>query len=321
MNTISSGSLIRQKATAELFCKLDNQVNLFHPREDSSGNFFVSSHAGEILKFNETGNIEVLLTIGGQPNCVAFDGQDFFYYADIAHAIVYMKRSLSTSTGRDMSSEDLNGELDTICKDYEGTPLKGPTSIALNKEEETLVFCDSGNFGTSSLNRPYGSLFICDLQSRITRPILLNCLAHPSDLVLDITRNCIYVCETFTNRIIRVVNKDGIYNSSIFYQFSGRMGPSAIAIDDTLGNIYVARYEFQNDENEIDGIISVINKEGMLIGELVIPKLSEITGLLIPSKYKDVIYFTEKNSNGIFKIKLSNFINEMDKLEENNKFY
>jgi hypothetical protein len=33
---------------------------------------------------------------------------------------------------------------------------------------------------------------------------------------------------------------------SVFYQFSGRMGPSAIAID-TDGNLYVARYDFAGE--------------------------------------------------------------------------
>lgn len=70
----------------------------------------------------------------------------------------------------------------------------------------------------------------------------------------------------------------------------------------------------------MDGIISVINKEGVLIGELIINKLSEITGLFISSKKKEMLYFTEKNSNGVMKIKLSSFISELDKLGENNKY-
>lgn len=318
MNTFSTQSnMVRQKIQAEVMYKLSNQISLYHPREDNSGNYYVSSHAGEILKFTDTISPSVFMTIGGQPNCVAFDNTDTIYYADLAHSTVFLK-SLGT-TNRDKNSVIDNDEEKIVCKDYNGNPLKGPTSIVYNKDEETLLITDGGSFGTSSLNRTIGSLFIYDVQSNVSRPLLFNCLAYPADLCLDSVRNTVYLCETFTNRIIRIVQRDGIYNCSIFYQFVGRVGPTAITLDDTIGNIYVARYEFQNEENDIDGIISVLNKEGVLLGEIVIPKLPEITGLLIPSKSKDQIIITEKNANCIYKIKLSNFMNEVDKFEENNK--
>jgi hypothetical protein len=137
---------------------------------------------------------------------------------------------------------------------------------------------------------------------------------------------------------------------------------------DELGNIYVARYEFQvinpflnnkylffyfnsitvnnklnlgyfdenslknffnlfqlnkknkkSSENDVDGVISLLNKEGNLVGELIIPKMPEITGIFISSKNKDFLYFTEKNYNGVMRIKLSSFISEITKLEDNNK--
>ena len=62
-----------------------------------------------------------------------------------------------------------------------------------------------------------------------------------------------------------------------------------------------------------------MNKEGNLVGELIIPKMPEITGIFISSKNKDNLYFTEKNFYGVMRIKLSSFISEISKLEENNK--
>lgn len=47
--------------------------------------------------------------------------------------------------------------------------------------------------------------------------------------------------------------------------------------------------------------------------------MPEITGIFISSKNKDYLYFTERNFNGIKKIKVSEFIQEISKLEENNK--
>jgi hypothetical protein len=46
------------------------------------------------------------------------------------------------------------------------------------------------------------------------------------------------------NRVLRFVQRPaGVYHSSVFHQFSGRLGPSALAVD-ADGNLYVARYDF-----------------------------------------------------------------------------
>ena len=59
-------------------------------------------------------------------------------------------------------------------------------------------------------------------------------------------------------------------------------------------------------------MISVINPEGVLIGELNLPKMPEITGIYISPKKKDVLYLTEKISNGILRIKLSAFLEKLE---------
>ena len=79
----------------------------------------------------------------------------------------------------------------------------------------------------------------------ILRPLLLNCLAYPADLVYDNHRGNLYVIETFANRVLRFIqNPLGVYHATVFFKFSGRVGPTAITIDE-FGNIYVARFEFQ----------------------------------------------------------------------------
>ena len=55
---------------------------------------------------------------------------------------------------------------------------------------------------------------------------------------------CSYVAELLANRILRFAARPaGVYHQSVFHQFAGRMGPSALAIDED-GNLYVARYDF-----------------------------------------------------------------------------
>lgn len=68
MNAIN-GNIIRQKAYVETVCEMRSTVSLYAPREDSQGNMYACSHAGEILRFNDNGEFQVFLTIGGQPSC------------------------------------------------------------------------------------------------------------------------------------------------------------------------------------------------------------------------------------------------------------
>ena len=168
------------------------------------------------------------------------------------------------------------------------------------------------------MNRPYASLYILDLETNIIKPLLHNCLAYASDLVYDYNRACLYVAETFENRIIRLEqNPIGVYNMTHFFQFSGRIGPSALAIDNN-GYIYVARFEFQN-KDEYDGIISVLSPDGILVGEIVLAKMPEITGLFISTEKTDFLYVTEKCSNSVLRLKISQFMQEVLISEENNR--
>ena len=163
------------------------------------------------------------------------------------------------------------------------------------------------------------ALYSIDLETRVLKQIL-NKLSFISDVCYDGANGCIYLAETFMNRVLRLKqNEDGIYVSSVFYQFAGRIGPSALTLDEN-GNLFVARFEYSpiefEGEMEGDGIISVINKEGIMIGELTLPELPEISGLYISPKKRENLYVTERNSTGIFRIKISSFTIDLDKYEE-----
>ena len=71
----------------------------------------------------------------------------------------------------------------------------------------------------------------------------------------------------------------------------------------------MTRFDYQNKDNDIDRIISVVTKDGLLAGELIVLKSPEITGIYFPRKDEEdgnvkndtVLYFTERNFSGVKK--------------------
>ena len=117
-----------------------------------------------------------------------------------------------------------------LVKDFEGSPLLGPNSLAcstiLSKFDwnllefignilislDSLFFTDSGPFGETSIENPKGSVFMIDLDGQFIRPLALNCLAYPSGIALSLDEKIIYVSETCKNRVLRfVLSSQGIY--------------------------------------------------------------------------------------------------------------
>ena len=73
------------------------------------------------------------------------------------------------------------------------------------------------------------------------------CAFHPINLFLMLPNNllCSYVAEMMKNRILRFYEKpEGVYHGSVFYQFSGGVGPTSICTDGS-GNIFVGHYEIK----------------------------------------------------------------------------
>ena len=54
-----------------------------------------------------------------------------------------------------------------------------------------------------------------------------------------------YVAEMMANRIIRFFQQPtGVFHASVFYQFSGGVGPSCLVLDSNE-NLYVGHYEIK----------------------------------------------------------------------------
>lgn len=302
--------IIKQKATFEKVCDLNTDGCLYFPREDSSNTFYCVSSGGEVFSFSDSSN-EQVMSLNGNINGLCFDNNGYIYVTDLNQCAIFFKQ-VST-----MEQSPLIENI--IAKEYDGKPFKGPTALAFNKDENVIYFCDSGNFEGASMCPFDCALYSIDLETRVLKQIV-NKLSFISDVCYDSANGCIYLAETFMNRILRLKQNDnGIYVTSVFYQFSGRIGPSALALDDN-GYLFVARFEYspldEDNPNEQDGIISVVNKKGQLIGELTLPNLPEISGLYISPKKRENLYLTEKTLPHIYKIKISSFTSDLDKYEE-----
>lgn len=308
---MNTPTIVKQKATYEKICEFKTEGNLYFPREDNNGALHVISSTGEVFQFNDSSSDQVM-TLNGQPNGLCFDSTGIIYVSDIQSCALYFK--VPGPDNNNLSIENV------LVKEYDGKSFKGITSLAYNKEDNSLYFADSGNFEIASI-APFDSvIYTVDLETRVLRPILQN-LSFVSDIVYDNLRGVIYIAETFMNRIIRIKqHPEGVFNSSVFYQFSGFLGPSALTLDEN-GNIFVARYDYPpiDEDLESDGLISVINHDGLLIGEMNFPKFSEITGIYISPKKRENMYITAKNCYGVMKVKISSFTSDLDKYEEATK--
>lgn len=177
--------------------------------------------------------------------------------------------------------------------------------MILSEKTNTLFFTDSGPMGETSLENPTGSIFAIDLSVSMLKPVIYNKLAYPCGLALNAEENILYVAETYANRILRIVcHPSGVYHTSVFHQFTGRLGPTALSLHPQTGRLYVARYDF-SDCSKI-GVIAILSDEGELENELVLPEHVEITGLYFSKVQEDILYATESTTNSLLKIQVGN---------------
>jgi hypothetical protein len=91
------------------------------------------------------------------------------------------------------------------------------------------------------------------------KSLALRSLAYPTGLELDEEEKILLVCEMGENRILKFILDENLSgNSTVFHQFSGRFGPSAIFGYNS--QFYVALYEFNDIAST--GAIAVLNIAG-----------------------------------------------------------
>ena len=228
----------------------------------------------------------------GQVSGACYDNEGKnLYVADLAAAAVL----LVVEPEESKEGKHQEAEVEEFVKDYEGEGMVGPNNVCCGPDG-SLFFTDSGPLGETTLQNPNGSCF-CISQSygeQILKPLALNCLAHPSGIAMSADGNALYVAETFKNRVLRFVqHPKGIWQLSVYHQFSGRLGPMGLACGGD-GTLYVARFE--TVACATDGVVSVIRTDGSRGDDLIVPG-PEVTGVAILGSK---LFVTEGSTKGVY---------------------
>jgi len=262
-------------------------VRLASPVFDAAGALFVvSTETGEIHQvvsdaYGATSLQHCESTFGGA--AVAFDPEGTMYVCDLTQGAILQQ-------GADKS-------FGTFVGDYEAKQLKGPTAIEIDSRGN-MFFCDSGPFGETTLQAPRGSVFTISADGQLLQPLALECLAHPCGLAV-LRDGGVIVAEMMANRLLRFVQRPtGVYHCSVFYQFSGGIGPSAIAYDED--NLYIARFDFAAAGKK--GVVSQITAAGVHVRDFELPA-AELTGIAVDKAAKALVV-TEASSSSVYRISL-----------------
>jgi sugar lactone lactonase YvrE len=242
---------------------------------------FCFQNSGDVVKLDHNARVKDVHSTGGQPSAALFDADGELYITDFAHGAVLLLQE---------------EQQEALVSVYEDKPLKGPNSIVVDSKG-TIYFTDSGPMGETGIHNPTGSLYMISSSAsgggNMLQPISFENLASPAGIALSPNGKLVYVAETMTNRVLRFFQQpEGVFHGSVFYQNSGGVGPTALAVD-RQGSIYVAAYDVKESSKE--GKVLIISPDGTLVNTIVTLG-PEISGLSIN---KNTLYITEKSTGSI----------------------
>ena len=252
--------------------------------------YVILQKSGEILSVNTFGQTQRAYSTGGQPSSAAFDHENGrLLVADFAHGAVLALTP--------------DGQQESLVAVYEDKPLKGPNSITV-APSGAIFFSDSGALGETGLHSPTGSLFVITTargpgpsSSSLLKPLTLGTLAYPAGIAS--AGRFLYVAETMANRVVRYFQQpEGVYHGSVFFQLSGGVGPSCLAVD-AQGSVYVGVFETR-DSGSTAGKVLILSSAGALVGTIVTAG-PEVSGLAISG---NTLYITERSTGSVSKVSL-----------------
>ena len=259
--------------------------------EDFEGNLFAVTQKGSVHQIFDR-QYQQKSSVKGKLSGICFDPSSTFV-CDTEQKLV----AICKEKGPEASNEFLE-----LIKDWEGSPLKGPNSIAYNEVNNCLYFTDSGFLKEASLDSPKGSLFYADLDRMRLVDLAVDCFRYPCGLAVSPDGTRIYFAETLENRVLRLAqSSNSVPQISVFHQFTGRAGPTAIAISDT-GILCVANFDYADYSH--DGLITVLDLEGEVKAEIPVPQSPEITGLFFSRTKPNLLYIADSGNEAIYSLSI-----------------
>lgn len=266
----------------------DTAIALESPVFDRAGNlFFVSIYEGKIFKLDKNNNLSIFYEENGfMPAGIAINKEGDFLVANVG---------------------DLkNGTVTLISK--EGKRIKDILSADKGLVPDDLVLDRRGgaylsDFKGSSVDFD-GGVYYLSSHGEVT-PILTK-MAKPNGVALSPDGKVLWATEFGNNRLHRIELNDqgGVarFGTSIPYHFVGK-APDSMRTD-ADGNVYVAMYG--------QGRVMIFNKEGLPIGQILLPgrdesKFLKVTSMVIHPDSRDMYIVSrdeiKKTGSWIFKTK------------------
>lgn len=241
--------------------------------------------AGEILTVDPNLKSASTFRCGGAPSAVGYDSSGLMHIADISQKAILFHDGLNSHT---------------FLNEYFGKSFKGPNSLIFDNEG-TLYFTDSGPIGETTLFNPTGSLYAMDKKTQHIQPLIHNALAYPSGLALSPKGTTLYVCETMANRLLRgVQNPLGVWHFSVFFQFSGSLGPMAVAVHPETEYVYVGMFDFKETAPTSQSQVLLISPLGGGVEDSIVVNGTQISGLCFSENKR--LFITESSTNTVYGI-------------------
>lgn len=202
----------------------------------------VAMGAGDVLRVDPAGSVEVLAHTGGAPNGLAFGPDGLLYVCDAGL--------------RAILTVEAPGRASVLTDSWEGGGFAGPNDLCFDPQGD-FYFSDPVG---SSLENPVGRVFHCTCAGEARE--VAGGVAFPNGLALSGDGRALFVVETLTRQVwaYEVLPDGGLGRRSLFCGMrDGGVGGDGMALD-VDGSLYVAHYGL--------GTIDVFDADGGRLAEL-----------------------------------------------------
>ena len=160
---------------------------------DAQGRLYTGLSGGDIVRFDTSGNKQVLANTGGRPLGLKFDAAGNLIIADAIKGLIAI---------------NANGDISSLATHYQGTRMKFVDDLAIAKDGK-IYFSDASalfEYGHDILEvfafRPSGRLMVFDPQSGAL-DVLLDNLYFANGVALSRQEDFVLVNETYGHRVLR----------------------------------------------------------------------------------------------------------------------